>query len=93
MKLFNETAQAAIAVLDSADAAYCAQLEQRFAHMGISPKAASSAVVALAEADAVPQPGSWAALPSLFKGLFPKKTEAVASASQTFEVAPVEALA
>lgn len=93
MKLFNEKAQAAIAALDSADAAYCAQLEQRFAHMGISSKAASGAVVALAEADAVPQPGSWAALPSLLKGLFPKKTEAPASASQTFEAAPVEALA
>ena len=73
MKLFNEQAQAAVSALDSADAAYCAKLEQRFAALGISSQHASSAVCALAEAEAVPQPGSWAALPSLLKGLFPKK--------------------
>ena len=44
MKLFNDQATAAVASLDSADVAYCAKLEQRFAHMGISSKAASSAV-------------------------------------------------
>lgn len=76
MKLFNDQAAAAVASLDSADAAYCAKLEQRFAHMGISSKAASSAVQSLVEADAVPQVGVWAALPSAFKGLFQKKTEA-----------------
>ena len=75
MKLFNDQAAAAVASLDSADAAYCAKLEQRFAHMGISSKAASSAVQSLVEADAVPQVGVWAALPSAFKGLFQKKTE------------------
>ncbi|WP_296009235.1 hypothetical protein [uncultured Adlercreutzia sp.] len=93
MKLFNEAAQDALSTLDSADAAYCAKLEQRFAAMGIAPKSASSAVCSLVAADAVPQPGSWAALPSLLKGLFPKKTEAPASASQAFEAAPAEALA
>ncbi|MFR5828933.1 MAG: hypothetical protein ACLUE1_07675 [Adlercreutzia equolifaciens] len=51
MKLFNDQAAAAVASLDSADAAYCAKLEQRFAHMGISSKAASSAVQSLVEAD------------------------------------------
>ena len=56
MKLFNDQAAAAVASLDSADAAYCAKLEQRFAHMGISSKAASSAVQSLVEADAVPRP-------------------------------------
>ena len=55
MKLFNDQAAAAVASLDSADAAYCAKLEQRFAHMGISSKAASSAVQSLVEADAVPR--------------------------------------
>ena len=35
MKLFNDQATAAVASLDSADVAYCAKLEQRFAHMGI----------------------------------------------------------
>ena len=74
MKLFNDQATAAVASLDSADVAYCAKLEQRFAHMGISSKAASSAVQSLVEADAVPQVGVWAALPSAFKGLFQKKT-------------------
>lgn len=54
MKLFNDQATAAVASLDSADVAYCAKLEQRFAHMGISSKAASSAVQSLVEADAVP---------------------------------------
>ena len=63
MKLFNDQAAAAVASLDSADAAYCAKLEQRFAHMGISSKAASSAVQSLVEADAVPQVGVWAACP------------------------------
>ena len=53
MKLFNDQATAAVASLDSADAAYCAKLEQRFAHMGINSKAASSAVQSLVEADAV----------------------------------------
>ena len=62
MKLFNDQATAAVASLDSADAAYCAKLEQRFAHMGINSKAASSAVQSLVEADAVPQVGVWAAL-------------------------------
>ena len=38
MKLFNDQAAAAVASLDSADAAYCAKLEQRFAHMGIKLK-------------------------------------------------------
>ena len=57
MKLFNDQATAAVASLDSADVAYCAKLEQRFAHMGISSKAASSAVQSLVEADAVPQVG------------------------------------
>ena len=63
MKLFNDQATAAVASLDSADVAYCAKLEQRFAHMGISSKAASSAVQSLVEADAVPQVGVWADLP------------------------------
>lgn len=76
MKLFNETATAAVSALDSSDAAYCAKLEQRFANMGIAPAVASDAVCSLIEADAVPQPGVWAALPSLFKSLMPKKSEA-----------------
>ncbi len=75
MKLFNDQATSAMANLDGADAAYCAKLEQRFANMGISSKVASDAVCSLVEADAVPQVGSWAALPSAFKGLFHKKTE------------------
>ncbi|NHM16580.1 hypothetical protein GMI69_07915 [Eggerthellaceae bacterium zg-887] len=75
MKLFNETALAAIAALDSADASYCTKLEQRFANMGISSKKASAAVISLVEANAVPQAGVWAALPSLFKGLFSKNAE------------------
>ena len=81
MKLFNEKAQAAVSALDSADAAYCTKLEQRFAALGISSQHASSAVCALAEAEAVPQPGSWAVLPGLFKGLFPKKVPATAPVS------------
>ena len=93
MKLFNDQAAAAVASLDSADAAYCAKLEQRFAHMGISSKAASSAVQSLVEADAVPQVGVWAALPSAFKGLFQKKTEAKPVASEAFEASLSEALA
>ena len=93
MKLFNDQAAAAVASLGSADAAYCAKLEQRFAHMGISSKAASSAVQSLVEADAVPQVGVWAALPSAFKGLFQKKTEAKPVASEAFEASLSEALA
>ena len=64
MKLFNDQATSAIANLDAADAAYCAKLEQRFAHMGISSKVASDAVCSLVEADAVPQVGIWAAPPA-----------------------------
>lgn len=90
MKLFNEKAQAAVSTLDSADAAYCAKLEQRFAALGISSQYASSAVCALAEAEAVPQPGSWAALPSLFKGLFPKKAPLSAAPVESYSA---EALA
>lgn len=82
MKLFDETASAAIATLDSADASYCAKLEQRFAAMGVSSKEASTAVTSLVEADAVPQVGVWAALPSLFKSLLPKKTEAKPAAAE-----------
>lgn len=92
MKLFNDQAAAAIATLDSADAAYCAKLEQRLANMGISSKTASDAVVSLVEADAVPQPGFWAALPSAFKGLFPKKSATTVAASDAFAPAQ-EALA
>lgn len=93
MKLFNDQAAAAVASLDSADAAYCAKLEQRFAAMGVSPKAASGAVQSLIEADAVPQVGVWAALPSAFKGLFSKKTEASPVASDAFEAPLSEAVA
>ena len=93
MKLFNDQATAGVASLDSADAAYCAKLEQRFAHMGINSKAASSAVQSLVEADAVPQVGVWAALPSAFKGLFQKKTEVKPAASEAFEASLSEALA
>ena len=93
MKLFNDQATSAIADLDSADASYCAKLEQRFAHMGISSKAASDAVCSLVDADAVPQPGSWAALPSAFRGIFSKKTEAKPVASEAFEAPLSEALA
>ncbi len=93
MKLFNDQAAAAVASLDSADAAYCAKLEQRFAHMGINSKAASSAVQSLVEADAVPQVGVWAALPSAFKGLFQKKTEVKPVVSEAFEASLSEALA
>lgn len=84
MKLFNETATAAVSALDSADAAYCAKLEQRFANMGIAPKAASDAVCSLIEADAVPQVGVWAALPSAFKGLISKKSATKVAASDAF---------
>lgn len=93
MKLFNDQATAAVASLDSADAAYCAKLEQRFAHMGINSKAASSAVQSLIEADAVPQVGVWAALPFAFKGLFQKKTKVKPAASEAFEASLSEALA
>ena len=93
MKLFNDQAAAAVASLDSADAAYCAKLEQRFAHMGISSKAASRAVQSLVESYAVPHVGVWAALPSAFKGLFQKKTEAKPVASEAFEASLSEALA
>ena len=92
MKLYNETATAAIAGLNSADAAYCAKLEQRFAHMGIGSKAASSAVVSLVEADAVPQVGSWAVALFAVKGIFQKKTEA-RRVPDAFEDLAVEALA
>ena len=88
MKLFNDQATSAIASLDSADAAYCAKLEQRFANMGISSKTASDAVCSLVEADAVPQAGVWAALPSAFKGLFPKKSATTVAASDTFAPVP-----
>ncbi len=81
MKLFNETALAAIATLDPADASYCAKLEQRFANMGIGSKEASAAVTSLVEADAVPQAGVWAALPSLFKSLLSNNAEASAAPS------------
>ena len=90
MKLFNDQATSAIANLDAADAAYCAKLEQRFAHMGT--KVASDAVCSLVEADAVPQVGIWAALPSAFKGLFPQKSATPVAASDTFAPAQ-EALA
>ena len=93
MKLFNDQAAAAVASLDSADAAYCAKLEQRFAHMGISSKAASSAVQSLVEADAVPQVGVWAAWRAALKGLFQKKTEVKPVASEAFEASLSEALA
>ena len=66
--------------------------EQRFAHMGISSKVASDAVCSLVEADAVPQVGIWAALPSAFKGLFPQKSATSVAASDTFAPAQ-EALA
>lgn len=89
MKLFNETATAAVSNLDSADAAYCAKLEQRFASMGIAPKAASAAVCSLVEADAVPPVGVWAALPSAFKGLISKKPAATVAASDAFASAEV----
>ena len=92
MKLFNDQATSAIANLDAVDAAYCAKLEQRFAHMGISSKVASDAVGSLVEADAVPQVGIWAALPSAFKGLFPQKSATPVAASDTFAPAQ-EALA
>lgn len=84
MKLFNDQATAAVASLDSADAAYCAKLEQRFAAMGVSSKAASDAVQSLIEADAVPQVGVWAALPSAFKGVFSKKSATSVAASDAF---------
>ena len=93
MKLYNQTATAAIADMNGADAAYCAKLEQRFANMGLSSKTASGAVVSLAEADAVPQVGSWAVALSAFKGIFAKKTEAKALATDTFEFQATEALA
>lgn len=92
MKLFNETATAAVAALDSSDAAYCAKLEQRFANLGIAPAVASDAVCSLVEADAVPQPGVWAALPGLFKALIPQKSATPVAASDAFAPAQ-EALA
>ena len=92
MKLFNNQAISAIANLDAADAAYCAKLEQRFAHMGISSKVASDAICSLVEADAVPQAGIRAALPGAFKGLFPQKSATPVAASDTFAPAQ-EALA
>lgn len=76
MNLFNETAAAALAAMNSSDAAYCAKLEKRFENMGISSKAASNAVVSLAEADAVPQVGSWCVALGAFKGIFSKKAKA-----------------
>lgn len=93
MKLYNETATAAIANMNAADAAYCTKLEQRFANLGLSSKAASGAVVSLAEADAVPQVGSWAVALSAVKGIFQKKTEARRAVSPVFEDMTAEALA
>ncbi|MEY8562435.1 hypothetical protein AALA21_05200 [Eggerthellaceae bacterium 3-80] len=75
MKLFNEQALNAISNMDSADAGYCNKLEQRFANLGICSKTASDAVCTLASEDAVPQVGSWAATPSMFKGIFGKKAK------------------
>lgn len=75
MKLFNDQALNAISAMDSVDAAYCNKLEQRFAHMGISSKVASDAICTLAQEDAVPQSGSWAATPAMFKGIFARKAK------------------
>ena len=86
MKLFNDQALQAITQMDSVDATYCSKLEQRFANMGVSSKVASDAVCTLAQEDAIPQVGSWAATPSMFKGIFGKKTKS-AKASQV--AAPV----
>lgn len=93
MKLYNQEAQTALSTLNAADAAYCAKLEQRFANMGLSSKQASGAVCSLVEADAVPQAGSWAVALSAFKGIFTKKTEAKALATDLFERQATEALA
>ena len=93
MKLYNHEAQAALSTLSGADAAYCAKLEQRFANMGISSEQASSAVCSLVDTDSVPQPGSWAVALSAFKGVFKKKTEAKALASDLFERQATEARA
>ena len=65
MKLSNDQATAAVASPIPLMSLYCAKLEQRFAHMGISSKAASSAVQSLVEADAVPQVGASGAAPAL----------------------------
>ena len=91
MKLFNEQALNAISQLDSADAAYCSKLEQRFANMGVSAKMTSDAICTLAQKEAIPQAGSWVATPSMFKGIFGKKAK-TAKASQVAAPAFDEAL-
>ena len=55
-----------IAFNDSADAAYCEKLAQRFVNMGIAQKASQNAVATLAEKSAVPDFIPCAATPSMF---------------------------
>lgn len=52
--------------LDTIDAKYCAGLMDRFANMGISQAAASSAIGNMIEKDAVPTSNICMATPSMF---------------------------
>ena len=55
-----------IAFNDSADAAYCEKLAQRFANMGIAQKASQNAIATLVEKSAAPDFTPCAAPPSMF---------------------------
>ncbi len=55
-----------IAFNDSADAAYCEKLAQRFANMGIAQKASQNAIATLVEKSAAPDFIPCAATPSMF---------------------------
>lgn len=78
MKLFAKALEAMDNATDH-DASYCKKLSYRFESMGIDAAQASNAVCTLLEKDAVPQPGSWVATPSMFKGGMKAATPAEAS--------------
>lgn len=68
MGYLDETASAKMATSHKADAAACKQIAARLANMGVSSKAASSAIAHLIDQDAVPDACCPIALPSMFTG-------------------------
>lgn len=93
MKLFNDQAAAAVASLDSADAAYCAKLEQRSPIWASAQRQPPAPCNRSSRPMPCPRLASGPALPSAFKGLFQKKTEVKPVASEAFEASLSEALA
>lgn len=86
MKLFNDQATAAVASLDSADVAYCAKLEQRFAIWASAQRRPSSAR-AVARRGRRRPPGWRLGRPALrVQGPLPEENRGEAVASEAFEV-------